>query len=645
VLNAEGLELPLKLSAAVMAVSAFNAIQQGVLAGLEDFKGIAYLNIVRGGVAVPATIAGAMLGGVEGILVGNFIAGALTVFIGHGLISKALQVAGIRIDTSDLAEERRALLGFSLPTILSSAVIMAATWFATVVLVRGPDGFIEMGIFNAANQWYMAILFVPTLITRPALSMLSQAWRGSLHEFRAILVANLTLTAVTSGIAATVVLCGSSYIMAGYGGGFHSGAIVLEILAIAAIFSAISGVVGSAIWSAGRMWHSLGVNALWSVVFCSACLGFRHFGALGIAMAYLTAYAVHSLVLGLYAKSLLQGSGAAGAEPNRLFQHTNERHMFKRALYKYGNGICRKVMTWPLKTSLVRSRAEYITRKIQLSDKIEFLMTLCLADRGLSRQLLTNDWREYDSTKFFIENFVGRREVVLDIGANLGYFALIEASISRENRVYAIEPVPDNFKLLRANVDLNAFTNVSVHNCGISSRTEIREMVVPRHRNWATLNTQLFAQLERSAGGATRVNVPLMSLFDFVKANVPDRPTMLRMDVEGFEYDILIGNIDFVRTHRPKLFLEFHSNLLGKSRSIELIDHLLALGYELDRWIMNAEYCGKELIFTPPPGMRVWRTISLAEYRAELVASTNEQVASRDGCMLFLRCNDGSGSQ
>lgn len=311
--------------------------------------------------------------------------------------------------------------------------------------------------------------------------------------------------------------------------------------------------------------------------------------------------------------------------------------MIKHTLYKYGNEMCRKLRTWPLKRSLMRSQAKYITRHIHLSEQVQFLMTLCLDDRGLSRQLLSNDWREFDSTKFLINRFLSDAEIVLDVGANLGYFALIEAKASPNNKVYAVEPVPENFKLLRANVELNELSNIALYNCGISTKSETREMIVPRHRNWATLNTQLFDQLERSAGGASRIEVRLMSLSDFVRDHVKERPTLLRMDVEGFEYNIIMGNMDFIMEYRPKIFLEFHSNLLGRSHSLAVLDALLGAGYQLDAWIMNAEFCGREAIFPPPKGIRRERTVTLEEYRAEIAGSSDDEVSSRDGCMLFLR--------
>ena len=81
-------------------------------------------------------------------------------------------------------------------------------------------------------------------------------------------------------------------------------------------------------------------------------------------------------------------------------------------------------------------------------------MYLDPSDIGLSKELLLSGTREELQTKI-IKEMVKKGMVVLEIGANLGYYALIEASIiGKEGKIYAIEPVPRNFEILNKNIDI-----------------------------------------------------------------------------------------------------------------------------------------------------------------------------------------------
>lgn len=306
-------------------------------------------------------------------------------------------------------------------------------------------------------------------------------------------------------------------------------------------------------------------------------------------------------------------------------------------LYKYGNHIIRKLRNSRLERLLRKHRMRFITREINLSNGISFLLTLNLQDRGLSQQLLTNDWREYDSTLYLIDSFLGTDEVVVDIGANIGYFVLIEASYDAGNYVYAIEPVPENHSILAANIQLNGLQNVVSYEMGISNTCESREMIVPRHLNWSTLNAELFEQFEMSDKGSRRVRVDLLTLSEFEKLYMEKKPTMVRMDVEGFEYEILTGNSAFLEKHQPKLFIEFHTNLLGRERSLEVLRLLEQAGYEIEMYITNLEYCGHDLVFPAPKGSRIKRYIAISEYIHEISQRSDAEVREGEGCMLFLR--------
>ena len=67
---------------------------------------------------------------------------------------------------------------------------------------------------------------------------------------------------------------------------------------------------------------------------------------------------------------------------------------------------------------------------------------------------------------------IKKGNTVLDIGANIGYYTLIFAKlVGDEGRVFAFEPDPKNFALLKKNVEINGYKNVILLQRGVSNRT------------------------------------------------------------------------------------------------------------------------------------------------------------------------------
>jgi hypothetical protein len=101
-------------------------------------------------------------------------------------------------------------------------------------------------------------------------------------------------------------------------------------------------------------------------------------------------------------------------------------------------------------------------------------MFLDPADPVVSPQLLCNGYFEPFETAL-IESEIRPGDVVLDIGAKIGYYTLIFARLVGEHgRVYAFEPDPAQFQLLKKNVRANGYQNVVVVNKAVSDATQCR---------------------------------------------------------------------------------------------------------------------------------------------------------------------------
>lgn len=299
-LNAPELAPALRLAAFALFFNGLVGIQNGILSGLEAFRSMAQVNLWRGLITFPAMIIGALVWHLPGAVLALGLISLVTAYANQRAIHQENTQKGIPTQHLVVGDEWRILYQFSLPALLSSIVVLATTWSANAFLVNQPNGYMEMGIFNAANQWRIAILLLPSVLSKPVLPMLSESFTRSIKDYRQVLIINVVITSIVALLLALGVIIVSPWIMAAYGGDFAQSWGVLALLAMSAVFSAITSVVGSAIWSMGKMWYSLAFNAGWAMVFCGIYLLTIEYGALGLAVAYLVAYVFQLSIQVLY---------------------------------------------------------------------------------------------------------------------------------------------------------------------------------------------------------------------------------------------------------------------------------------------------------------------------------------------------------
>ena len=297
-------------------------------------------------------------------------------------------------------------------------------------------------------------------------------------------------------------------------------------------------------------------------------------------------------------------------------------------LFRAYQVLARTFRTMGLKRAIRKNDIRGVVRHFDL-DGLGFDMLLLSHDSGLSTNLLYYDWREYRSTKFLIEDFLRKDEVVLDVGANLGYFALIEAVFSPTNKVYAIEPVPDTYAILELNVRLNSLTNVETFRTAIGDHNGEADFLVCEGRNFSRMATEEdVVSPPRGCLVWKRITVPVCTLSEFQKRHMRHAPTMLRMDVEGHEFQIITGNETFFAQNDVGLCIEFHAVKLGKSKSVQLLRRLAALGYAKATIVKDQPYCVlRRPLFEPPIGPDAVSTLDIQHLASKLESMDEARLA------------------
>lgn len=308
-INAPHLAGVLRISALVLFISALNGAQTGALAGLEAFKTIAYVNLFIGLISFPVLVGGVYFGGLTGAVWALVINLFFNWLLNHLALRKEARRYKIPLVYNDCGRELSVLWKFSLPAVLAGSMVVPAYWVCNAMLVNEPDGYGEMGIFNAANQWYTILLFLPGLLGQVALPILSSlSDESTSQQYRKVLKINLLMNISITLLTVFPLFLLAHLIMSAYGPTFEHGARVFRVMAFSSVLTAANTIIAQAIISKGKMWIGFTFNFLWAIVLVliTSLLLYMGYGAYGLAWAILIAYLLHTIWQGIYLRSVLR---------------------------------------------------------------------------------------------------------------------------------------------------------------------------------------------------------------------------------------------------------------------------------------------------------------------------------------------------
>lgn len=157
----------------------------------------------------------------------------------------------------------------------------------------------------------------------------------------------------------------------------------------------------------------------------------------------------------------------------------------------------------------------------------------------------------------------------LDVGAWIGPTVLFAAR--RCGKVYCFEPDPDAFQFLAWNLRLNGLRNVVPFCTALTSTSGIRSIASPD----GLLGTSKSSLLLDSVPG-DRVEVPCTSWSDWLRLVAPAKIDVIKIDIEGGEFELLPAMAAFLQTARPTLLLSLHAGFLPPETREAKLDDLLA---------------------------------------------------------------------
>jgi FkbM family methyltransferase len=213
------------------------------------------------------------------------------------------------------------------------------------------------------------------------------------------------------------------------------------------------------------------------------------------------------------------------------------------------------------------SRSDLTTRKLQFAGKNLYAV-------GKSGDPYF-DHLSIDDLDFFIKSYKATLkpdDVVFDVGANLGLTSVVFSKLNNSAKIYSFEPSKNIYRCLEETIKENKADNCFPLQMALSAR--------PGSSSFSDNPTSASASHLSTAGdslGHASYSVDVSTIDIICLEKKHERLDFIKIDVEGFEIDVLQGGIDSLHRLKPTVFLEFNSFTMIAYRNINprsLLDKL-----------------------------------------------------------------------
>ena len=176
-------------------------------------------------------------------------------------------------------------------------------------------------------------------------------------------------------------------------------------------------------------------------------------------------------------------------------------------------------------------------------------------------------------------------DVILDVGACEGMFSIMLAKLFPQTRIIALEPVPQTYFLMMRNIGLNGATNIEAFNIGLGKKGQkTAEIYISKDLSNTGGSSSLFTFNPESH---TKETIGVISLDDAFDLYGIDRCHLLKMDIEGLEYDVLYGSSVLPKVDYMTMEIHHNQRLVFQSRRPDA----LAVWVSHQTKLLHVDFC------------------------------------------------------
>lgn len=231
-------------------------------------------------------------------------------------------------------------------------------------------------------------------------------------------------------------------------------------------------------------------------------------------------------------------------------------------------------------------------------------------------------------TSKVIMKFAYQLEASICVGANRGWYPLVIRKMNSNCEIHAFEPNSETFELLVGNLKANT-TLVYSHNFALGRSSSFRDIYSYENGNDGMTTLYPSSNIADSFSRLETIRVRTLDEFFPLSCKMPE-PILLQMDIEGAEYDALLGSTQFLNNYTPIVICEINPVLLEAAgcSSFELFHFMDTLGYAIywidergKLWLQKEDEPCEHLRILPPGSGSNYIFLKDSAIKRELVST------------------------
>ena len=181
-----------------------------------------------------------------------------------------------------------------------------------------------------------------------------------------------------------------------------------------------------------------------------------------------------------------------------------------------------------------------------------FFINVSTNKNNMSNSLLNKCYFGDETILLAIKKISDQKKIfLLDCGSNYGFYSFYVASISLGNQVLAFEASPKTFNSFKANIELNNFRNIDYKNLAISEVSGKFISFYESHNDWESSATHNKFKNNKI------VNIETTTIDqELLKKNLTNFVVIIKLDVEGNEFNVIQGSKDTILKYEPLIIVE-----------------------------------------------------------------------------------------
>lgn len=296
-LNAPGLVGPMRLGALLLFITTITGTQISVMTGFQDFRGMAFANILAALLSIPIYLIGAFYWGLYGVITGAIAAVTLNLLINSGFIYRNTRKHQIRYAFTQAYRELPILWKSNIPLTISSIIISFSLWVPQILIGSCENGMAELGVLYVVLNLQLAMSLLPQQFLPVFLPILSElSGRNEENRFWKVVLKGCFFNAVISLAIIMPFALFPRFFLGLSGSDYVESHWVLYVACLAAFANNLSGYSAQVLISRGRNWTQMFLAILSTGLYIVSVLFLLHFGAVSVFWGRAVAGLVHFLL-------------------------------------------------------------------------------------------------------------------------------------------------------------------------------------------------------------------------------------------------------------------------------------------------------------------------------------------------------------